>query len=731
MTAVRAWRGSVRLGSGRWRQRMPCPIASPARLEGQMAGVSPQKRPANTLPERPACSLIGDPVEMPRISRGRGFLPPAGLRRLQFSGPWYTLVVELCGRGIRTMGAVESKIPSLITGADIYSLPLDSKEGFVLSVVDGAACVEEISFICGIEMEETLRILERLVEFGVVRWSGSKVITSRRRVGPSRGRENRGPAVSGAPERGGAPDRETSGAGQSARRPARDRAERVPDQSAESDTSHDASHMPLGSGDGESLGSGDGESLGSEGREGRSVVVQSGLLAAVEPEEDVELDDDRRRQILEAFSRLDCQDLYEVLEVRRDADKKEIRAAYFERSKLFHPDSVFGMRIGSYKSKMEAVFNKLTEAYDVLGKKKKRKEYDEYLAAGAHTDRTQEALARGQSAAQKLEQEVLWAEQSDQSDQAIPTVSWPSSAPDAARDSGVQIVSEASSETSSETSSSASSPSPSTDGVGDSGVRTASQTPSRFSSQQFNKPSLTPEERRAHVGKMLRKKLDSGRSLIPSGRPSGNPAAGSFPPDADMPTSDIERRSEVVLGLGRSLKAASDATGVGTRISQYMKQATESEREGDMVAAANALRLALSVAPERQDIKGDYERVSTVVAAKLADQYEKRASYEERAGKWGDAAISWAKVSDGRPQDANAARRVAEALLRAGGDLHRAQKYALAAVELAPKDVTSLVVLARVYLAGGLKLNATRELEKALKLDPKNQMVKNLLKEAR
>jgi hypothetical protein len=37
----------------------------------------------------------------------------------------------------------------------------------------------------------------------------------------------------------------------------------------------------------------------------------------------------------------------------------------------------------------------------------------------------------------------------------------------------------------------------------------------------------------------------------------------------------------------------------------------------------------------------------------------------------------------------------------------------------------------RVLLAAGMRLNARRELEKAVKLDPQNEMIKNLLREAR
>jgi Flp pilus assembly protein TadD len=93
--------------------------------------------------------------------------------------------------------------------------------------------------------------------------------------------------------------------------------------------------------------------------------------------------------------------------------------------------------------------------------------------------------------------------------------------------------------------------------------------------------------------------------------------------------------------------------------------------------------------------------------------------------------MSWARVSDHRDDDAGAARKAAEALLKASGDLHRAQRYAQRAANVGGENVQNLTLLGRVYLAAGLKLNAARELDKAAKLDPRDQMVNNLLREAR
>ena len=135
--------------------------------------------------------------------------------------------------------------------------------------------------------------------------------------------------------------------------------------------------------------------------------------------------------------------------------------------------------------------------------------------------------------------------------------------------------------------------------------------------------------------------------------------------------------------------------------------------------------------PNNPDLIREYDRVSKVVSRNLAANYEKQAQYEEKTGNWQSAARSWSRSSDGKPEDPVAARRAAQAMLKASADLHRAQSYAQKAVLLDGKNVENLTVLARVYLAAGLKLNAIRELEKAAQLAPKDEMVNNLLREVR
>jgi tetratricopeptide (TPR) repeat protein len=184
-------------------------------------------------------------------------------------------------------------------------------------------------------------------------------------------------------------------------------------------------------------------------------------------------------------------------------------------------------------------------------------------------------------------------------------------------------------------------------------------------------------------------------------------------------------------GLHQSLRQAAPNVGNSAPVLAHLRRAKDAEQSGDLLAAASALQAALALAPNQKDLQVQYARVSKAVTRSLAGNYEKQAHYEEKQGQWAAAAVSWERVLEGRPEDSKAARAAAEALLRAAGDLHKARRFAQLAVDAAPSAVANVVVLARVLLAAGLRLNARRELEKAVKLDPQNEMIKNLLREAR
>ena len=55
-----------------------------------------------------------------------------------------------------------------------------------------------------------------------------------------------------------------------------------------------------------------------------------------------------------------------------------------------------------------------------------------------------------------------------------------------------------------------------------------------------------------------------------------------------------------------------------------------------------------------------------------------------------------------------------------GEDLKRAKDYAARACELVPESVAYRRTLGQIYRAAGLVVNARRELEAALRIDPKD-----------
>jgi tetratricopeptide (TPR) repeat protein len=96
--------------------------------------------------------------------------------------------------------------------------------------------------------------------------------------------------------------------------------------------------------------------------------------------EDVELDVERRKQILHAESLIGKGTFWEALGVPWNAPVPAVRAAYLEAAKVYHPDRYAGKRLGSYRQRLERVFRHVTEARDVLSDEARRAGYAQSTA---------------------------------------------------------------------------------------------------------------------------------------------------------------------------------------------------------------------------------------------------------------------------------------------------------------------------------------------------------------
>src|SRR5690606_16747990 len=211
--------------------------------------------------------------------------------------------------------------PRLVDGLDVRSLPLSPEDAFVLSRVDGHAVPGDIAASTGLPEERVVECLQRLRALGAIRNGANAAVASMQ-----------APAAEAA---------------------------------ASTPRTNSSVRLRPSSGDGNADAP-------------RATLSAEDLALLKEPGD---LDEDRRRLILEYFNALERHTHYSILGVGEDATKAEIKAAYYDLVGSFHPDRYFGKELGSFKSRLEKVFGALTKAYDVLTRRRSREEYDRYLAA--------------------------------------------------------------------------------------------------------------------------------------------------------------------------------------------------------------------------------------------------------------------------------------------------------------------------------------------------------------
>lgn len=95
-------------------------------------------------------------------------------------------------------------------------------------------------------------------------------------------------------------------------------------------------------------------------------------------EEKVDLEEGRREEIVALDGKVATNNLFEFLGVATGAPPDEVRAAFREASRKFHPDKYFGKNLGSYRVMLDRIFKRLVEANQTLTDPDKR---EAYLAA--------------------------------------------------------------------------------------------------------------------------------------------------------------------------------------------------------------------------------------------------------------------------------------------------------------------------------------------------------------
>ncbi|WP_438000817.1 DnaJ domain-containing protein [Sorangium sp. So ce185] len=575
------------------------------------------------------------------------------------------------------------RVPRPKPGYDVKSLPLKPADAFLLSRIDGVLTDRDLSLITGMSHGDTVDALRRLRDFGAILLDGE----------------------SGPPPQRGAADGARRGV----------------------DT-----ERPMASG---------GEPF-PLGRDALQQADSPPLYDPAELDEPVELAPERKRRILDLYYRLEDLSHYALLGVADQADKKQIKSAYYQLAPEFHPDTYFRKQLGSYKQKIEAIFTRITLAHDTLTSKQRRAEYDAYLEQ-THKNRAMAALIEQTprdiatiTTAVDASVRAAFAEPRDlvgspgrYSSERTPAEQAPAAAfaraAAPAQPSPEAIAPDRAGAPA--RSAAAIAPDP-----GGAPARSAAATTPVA-------PAPSAKDRR----EMFARKLTGGLRRGPAGAPAAASAAAASAPAAAVATAPaagaVSRppggvRSPESMRAVDALKARYDSArneAVRNQIARYSEAARAALERNDYASAANAYRIAASLAPEDAALQKASADVQRLAAVTLADGYLKQAQYEAQNGRWVEAALSYAKVCNGRPDDASAHERVAYATLQAGENTRRAVEFARRAVELVPSSVEYRLTLALSYAAAGLAKSANGEFDRAAELAGNDARLRGLIAQTR
>lgn len=144
--------------------------------------------------------------------------------------------------------------------------------------------------------------------------------------------------------------------------------------------------------------------------------------------------------------------------------------------------------------------------------------------------------------------------------------------------------------------------------------------------------------------------------------------------------------------------------------------------------AAGSLRLAVAFDPANAVYRQRFGEIQPKVHAVRFEQLVREAdgalAYKERA----DALRLFEEALHYKPFDARVNHTAARLAWLVAADLRRAKEYASRACESEPENAEYRKTLGMIYKAAGLRANARRELERALRLDPKDAEVRSELK---
>jgi curved DNA-binding protein CbpA len=111
----------------------------------------------------------------------------------------------------------------------------------------------------------------------------------------------------------------------------------------------------------------------------KEALTEKGSWQEIIEETGAETDLSFIQKVEDTFNSLTNINLYRILDVEKNATREEIKKAYYNVAKVFHPDRHFALPSEALKTKLHAIFSRITEAYRTLCDQKLRNDYDQSI----------------------------------------------------------------------------------------------------------------------------------------------------------------------------------------------------------------------------------------------------------------------------------------------------------------------------------------------------------------
>lgn len=127
------------------------------------------------------------------------------------------------------------------------------------------------------------------------------------------------------------------------------------------------------------------------------LLNKAGIVNLVKPRGPIPEEIARRRQFVrKIWERISAQNHYEILGVKPDATAADIKSVYFEMAKQFHPDRRPDDDPDDVKKKLDQIFVKIREAYQILSDPERREAYNQRLTNGDLNIQMQKSRSKAQ-----------------------------------------------------------------------------------------------------------------------------------------------------------------------------------------------------------------------------------------------------------------------------------------------------------------------------------------------